>query len=114
MSAPLVSFVMPVRNGARWIGEAIESALGQTMKEIELVVVDDGSTDDTASVVAGYQGRDARVKLLQRDGRGAAAARNTGRENAAGRWIASLDADDVAEPDRLEAQLLLAERGDLV
>lgn len=112
MTAPIVSFVMPVRNGARWIGVAIDSAHGQTMAELEPVVVDDGLTEDTAGVVSGYQARDGRVKLLR--GGTDAAAPSTGRENAVGRWIASLDADDVAEPRRVEAQLALARRHDLV
>src|SRR5690606_26029550 len=92
VSDPLVSIVMPVRNGARWLGEAIDSALGQTMPSLELIVVDNGSTDETPQIVAGYAGRDRRVVALREARPGAAAARNAGIAVARGDWIASLDA----------------------
>lgn len=114
MADPVVSIVMPVRNGVRWIGEAIESVLAQTMRQFELIVVDNGSTDDTPRIIAGYASRDPRVLTMREATPGAAAARNTGRKSSTGRWIASLDADDIAEPQRLEAQLRVAEQRDLV
>jgi glycosyltransferase involved in cell wall biosynthesis len=114
MATPLVSIVMPVRNGARWIGAAIDSALSQTMPSLELIVVDNGSSDETPQIIAEYAARDPRIVALHEATPGAAVARNTGRARAAGRWIASLDADDLAEPRRLEAQLALAEQHDLV
>lgn len=90
-----VSVVMPVRNGARYIAEAVRSALDQGASVGEVIVVDDGSTDDTAAIVRTF--RDARVRLMGTDtvrGQGVAAARNTGLAQARGAWLYFLDADD--------------------
>ncbi len=100
---PLVSVVIPAYNSARTIQPSIESALGQTVSDLEVVVVDDGSTDSTAAVVAAIN--DARVKFIQQSNGGAAAARNTGIANARGQWIAFLDADDLWLECKLERQL---------
>ena len=90
-TAPLVSVVMPAYNSARYIGEALDSALQQDYPALEIIVVDDGSTDDTVATVAGYGDK---VRLLTQKNRGSAAARNLGIQHARGKYIAFLDADD--------------------
>lgn len=101
---PDVSVVMPVFNGAEYIREAIESLLGQTMTNFELIVVNDGSTDDSAAIVASYN--DPRIRLIDRAvNLGLTITRNEGVSAARGEFIAMLDCDDVALPARLEKQL---------
>jgi glycosyltransferase involved in cell wall biosynthesis len=105
MVAPRVSVVMPAYNSARTIGQAIDSVLGQSMGELELIVVDDGSSDATGEVVASVA--DKRVRLVRQENGGTSAARNTGIAHATGEWVAFLDADDLWLPAKLERQLEL-------
>jgi glycosyltransferase involved in cell wall biosynthesis len=103
-SAPLVTFVLAVSNGERYLGAALASALRQTVAELELLVVDDGSTDATSRILAEID--DERVRVLRNEERlGLATSLNRGLDEARGRYVARLDADDVALPDRLERQL---------
>lgn len=99
---PLVSVIIPAYNSAHFINEAISSALQQTYKNIEVIVVDDGSKDDTRTVVAAFGGR---VRLLTQENQGSAVARNYGISTADGALIAFLDADDVWHPRKLELQV---------
>lgn len=101
---PLVSVVMPARNAASTIGGAIESLLAQSITDWELLIVDDGSDDDTAAVAGRYGASDRRVRLLAGPAKGEPAARNVALAEARGRLIAMLDADDLALPGRLERQ----------
>jgi glycosyltransferase involved in cell wall biosynthesis len=101
VDGPLVSVVIPAYNAAAFLGEAIESALSQTHSPLEVIVVDDGSTDATAEIAVGYEG----VRLLRRPHCGQAAARNSGVEAAQGEVLAFHDADDVMLPDRIRVQL---------
>ena len=104
-TAPLVSVVMPVYNGERYLSEAIESILTQTLSDLELVVVDDCSTDGSAAIVRDHASRDERVQLLQHErNRGSATARNSGIAISRGEFIAAMDCDDVSLPQRLEKQ----------
>lgn len=96
---------MPVRDGERHVGEAIESILGQTYSDLELLVVDDGSTDATPAVVGDFAQRDARIRVVQSRGSGLSAALNYGLELAGGEYVARMDADDIALPDRLARQV---------
>jgi hypothetical protein len=98
--APLVSVVLPVLNGADTIGAAVESVLGQTLTDLELIVIDDGSTDDTAAVLAGIHDERLRVSTHP-ECRGLTASLRAGVEMATSGLIARMDADDVACPDRL-------------
>jgi glycosyltransferase involved in cell wall biosynthesis len=99
---PKVSVVMPAYNAAAYIEEAIQSVLRQTFRDFEIVVIDDGSTDGTAEVVAATG---APVRLLRQANGGAASARNRGIEAARGEFVAFLDADDLWHPRMLRAQL---------
>jgi glycosyltransferase involved in cell wall biosynthesis len=102
---PLLSVVMPVRNGARWLGEAIDSVVKQTFSDLELLVIDDGSTDETPQILSAWSRRDDRIRVLSQHGLGLVAALNYGFAQARGPFIARLDADDRAAPERLERQI---------
>ena len=97
-----VSVIVPVYDGGRFIAEALDSILGQTQQPAEIIVVDDGSTDDTATVVVRYV---ARVHYDLQPHRGSGAARNRGVALARGSFLAFLDADDLWAPQKLERQL---------
>lgn len=107
---PLVTVIMPVFNGARTLRQSVHSVLDQTCRDLELVVVDDASTDGTAGLVEELAEQDGRVRLVRR-GRsgGPAAARNTGIAVGTGRYLAFCDADDLWLPEKLQRQLDLAE-----
>jgi teichuronic acid biosynthesis glycosyltransferase TuaG len=96
---------MPAFNAERHIPESIQTVLDQTVADWELIVVDDGSTDGTAEVVARYQAEDPRVQLVRRDNGGQAAARNTGIRHSSAPVVAFLDADDLWLPEKLARQL---------
>lgn len=104
-SLPLVSVVLPVRNAASTIARAIASVQAQTLADWELVVVDDGSTDGTRERLRGIAARDPRLRLVEQPALGVAAAANAGMAAARGEFIARMDADDVAQPARLAAQV---------
>jgi glycosyltransferase involved in cell wall biosynthesis len=107
VSHPKVSILMPVRNGADWLGEALESIRGQTFPDWELVAVDDGSTDSTPRILEAYRRRDGRLRVLATSerNRGIVAALNCGLDEVRGRYVARVDADDVALPERLAEQV---------
>ena len=102
-----VSLVIATFNHARLLGGAIDSALAQTLHGVDVIVVDDGSTDDTQAVLARYAGR---VRVLRQPNRGLAAARNAGLAAARGTYVAFLDADDVMAPAKLAEQVAVLER----
>jgi glycosyltransferase involved in cell wall biosynthesis len=110
---PLVSVVLPVWNGQAFVGEAIASILAQRYPRLELLVADDGSTDATVDIVAGWARGDARVRLLRLAHRGQSAAINTAVAEARGDLIARMDHDDIAHPDRLAAQVSWLRRWNL-
>ncbi|MDJ0781747.1 MAG: glycosyltransferase [Desulfosarcinaceae bacterium] len=99
---PLVSAIIPTHNRAWCLARAVDSVLDQTFTDVELIVVDDGSTDDTAPLLANYGDR---LKVIDQPNRGVSAARNTGVRAARGRWIALLDSDDHWLPNKLRTQL---------
>ncbi|MFV1920112.1 glycosyltransferase [Sphingomonas sp. MJ1 (PH-R8)] len=104
MATPTVSVLIPVHNRAHLVGDAIRSILGQRFGDFELVVVDDGSTDDSVAVVEGFG--DPRIRVVRHARNlGIPDARNTGLDAARGRLIAWLDSDDIARPERLGTQL---------
>ena len=101
---PLVSVLLAVRNDARYLPEALDSVLQQTVDDLELIVVDDASTDETPRILSATDGRRT-VVLRNEEQLGLAASLNRGLDAAQGRYVARLDADDVALPNRLERQL---------
>jgi len=101
-SNPLVSVIIPVYNGEKYIAEAVESVLGQTFEDYELIVVDDGSTDNTKYVLLSYGNR---LKYIYKPNGGCASARNAGIKEGKGKYFAFLDADDTWLPNKLEAQM---------
>lgn len=106
ISSPRVSVIIPTYNRASVLHHALESALNQSLRDIEVIVVDDGSTDTTSDLIAGIE--DPRVIYIRFDeNRMAAAARNAGMKRAAGEYIAFLDSDDDWQPTKLEKQTAL-------
>jgi hypothetical protein len=101
--SPLVSILIPCHNAGCWIAATLDSALAQTWSHTEIIVVDDGSRDDSAAVVARYAHRG--VKLIAQPNRGASAARNAALAAAKGDFIQFLDADDLIAPDKITLQM---------
>ena len=107
---PLVSVIIAAFDAAKHIGQALNSALLQTYEAIEVIVVDDGSSDATSSIVEEFVKRDTRVRLIRQSNTGVGAARNTAIAKARGKYIAPLDADDFWFPQKLEKQVACMER----
>ncbi len=108
MGEPLVSIVIPAWNAEEYVKEAVRSALAQTYPNIEIVVVDDGSTDGTKQALEEYS-RDPRCKYIYQANKGLAGARNTGIRESRGRYIAFLDSDDMFAPDKIKDQVTILE-----
>lgn len=106
---PLVSIVVPAWNAGRWLEETLNSALGQTWPAIEIIVVDDGSTDDTLDIARRFES--PRVRVVTQVNAGASAARNHGLRLAQGDYIQFLDADDLLAPDKIAAQMVRFQSG---
>ncbi len=106
---PRVSVLTAAYNGEAFIEEALASLSGQTFPDFESIVVDDGSTDETAALVARHAASDPRIRLIRQANGGTQAARNTALAAARGEWIGLLDQDDVWLPRKLEVQLALAD-----
>lgn len=104
---PRISVVIPTYNREKWISKAIDSVLAQTYTDLEIIVVDDGSTDHSRQVIGNYGGR---VRYIYQTNAGVGAARNRGIMEAHGEWVAFLDSDDEWFPDKLDTQLDLADR----
>ena len=109
MTPPLVSVVVPAYNAAWSLDETLASVCAQTYPELEVLVVDDGSTDATAEVAATWSGRDPRVRLISKPNGGVASARNRGMREARGVYVAPIDADDLWAPDHVERQVAALE-----
>ena len=104
MSSPLVSVNMPVHNGERFIKDAIQSILDQTLVDFELIIVNDGSTDNTVSIIEGF--KDSRIRIINNSKKtGLAHVRNKAILESKGNYIALLDSDDIAYPDRFKLQV---------
>ncbi|XAZ21032.1 glycosyltransferase family 2 protein (plasmid) [Sinorhizobium sp. B11] len=102
---PLVSVVIPAFNASRYIERTLRSAMAQTYAALEIIVVDDGSTDNTAKLVEQIAMTDSRIRLLSTPNHGVAAARNTGIDASSGRYVAFLDADDLWHSTKIEKQV---------
>src|SRR4051794_8320805 len=105
MPDEIVSVIMPVRNAERYLAEALESILSQTFPAFALLLTDDGSTDGSPEIIRRYARRDGRIRLIPRVGVGYLVALNEMLVRARGEFVARMDADDVAMPDRLERQV---------
>lgn len=103
---PKVSVYMPAYNREKYIAEAIDSILNQTFTDFELIIINDGSTDNTAKIISDYAARDKRIKFINnKQNRGIVAASNIGLDVAIGEYIAKMDSDDISLPDRLAKQV---------
>ena len=112
MQSMTISAVIPAYNCEKYISRSIDSVLNQTHPVDEIVVVDDGSTDDTAKAIGGYGDK---VRYIHQQNAGVSASRNAGVEAARGDWIAFLDADDEWSPERIQSQVeLLRDNSHLV
>ena len=102
---PIVSVIIPAYNAADYIEQTLNSVCSQTLEDIEVIVVDDGSTDETRAIVSSFVERDRRVTLIEQANQFAGIARNNGMDKASGDYLYFLDADDYIEPDALESML---------
>lgn len=103
MINPLVTVLMPVYNGALYLREAVDSILAQTFTNFELLIIDDGSTDNTLAILQSY--KDERLRIISQANAGVSAALNKGLIEAKGYYIARADADDICAPNRIEKQI---------
>ena len=107
-----VSIITPCYNGEKYISETIESVIAQSYLNWEMLIIDDGSEDDSIEIIRKYANVDQRIHMLQQKNSGSAAARNNGIRNATGQYIALLDADDIWLPDFLEKQIAFMKKKD--
>ena len=105
MNNPPVTVLMSVYNGARYLGEAIDSILGQTYRNFEFLIIDDGSTDDSIDIINAY--KDPRIRLQQHPNRGLAESLRQGVIDSRGGYIIRADADDISYPSRIERQVII-------
>ncbi len=105
MFQEIVSVIIPAYNRGRYIRQTVESVLNQTYTDIELIVIDDGSTDDTRDILEGYGDRITLLEHEARQNRGQSASINLGLDRARGKYLAILDSDDYWEPDKIESQV---------
>jgi glycosyltransferase involved in cell wall biosynthesis len=105
MSVPEISVVMPVYNAMPYLNEGVKSILGQTFRDFEFIIINDGSTDATNAILERYAELDTRIRLYSQENQGLISALNRGCRLARGRYIARMDADDISFPRRLEKQL---------
>jgi glycosyltransferase involved in cell wall biosynthesis len=111
---PVISVIMPVRNGAEWLGEAVASIRAQDFGDFEFLIVDDGSDDATAAMLAGFAGADRRIRVIRQPPQGIVVALNNAIAAARAPYLARLDADDCAMPNRLAKQLAFLQAHDEV
>ena len=105
-----VSVILPVYNEEKYLPQCLDSICGQTLREIEIICVDDGSTDSSPQILEGYAKKDARVKLIRQENQFAGVARNKGMSYATGKYLSFLDADDYYAPEMLEKMAEEAEK----
>lgn len=107
--SPLISVIVPVYNTEQYLRKCLDSICGQTYRNLEILCVDDGSTDESAAILREYAAKDYRVKVLSQPNSGLSAARNLALDNATGEWITGVDSDDYMEPDAYEYVLAAIE-----
>ena len=99
---PKVSVIIPVYNTEKYLRECLDSVVNQTLRDIEIICVDDGSTDNSLAILREYETKDSRIKVLTQENINAGAARNKGLSEATGEFLSFLDSDDFFEPDAIE------------
>lgn len=102
---PIISVLMPVYNSERYVAGSVESVLRQTLPDFEFIIVDDGSTDRSLEILRTYAAKDSRIRLTSRENKGVARTRNEMLVQARGEFIAVMDADDIALPERFALQV---------
>ena len=110
---PKISVIIPVYNVEQYLRQCLDSVVNQTLKDIEIILVDDGSTDSSLSICNEYAQKDSRIKVLKQNHKGAGAARNKGLEIARGEYLSILDSDDFFELDMLDTMLFESQKYDL-
>jgi glycosyltransferase involved in cell wall biosynthesis len=105
MNSPVISVILPVYNAERYVTQAIESILAQTFTDFELLITDDGSTDRSLPILQQYAAKDCRIQLTSSSNQGVSKTRNHMLHQAKGEFIAVMDADDIASPDRFARQI---------
>lgn len=113
MNRKKVSIIMPAYNAEKYISKCIESIINQSIKEWELIIIDDGSTDSTGQICEGYKKNDTRIQVFHQKNSGVSIARNKGIENAGGTYIAFVDSDDILTPDSLKNRIQLIKDSDM-
>ena len=98
-NADLISVIIPVYNGEKFLRDCLDSVLNQTYKNLQIILVDDGSTDSSGQICDEYAARDSRIQVMHCENAGQAEARNRGIKAATGEWIGFVDDDDIIEPD---------------
>ena len=98
----MVSVIIPVYNVEKYLEEALESVINQTLKDIEIIIINDGSTDRSLEIAKGYALKDKRIKIIDQKNQGLSVARNRGIENAKGKYIYFMDSDDYIALETLE------------
>lgn len=104
----MISIIVPIYNAEQWLEKCLDSLLGQTYRDIEIICVDDGSQDRSASVLADYSIKDYRIKVIRQDNKGLSLARNRGMEEAQGEWLMFVDSDDWIDTTTCEKAIKLA------
>jgi len=107
---PLVSILIPMYNSSRYISHTLDCCIKQSYQNIEIIVVDDGSTDDSVEIVRSYQKRFFNIKLFTQNRSGACRARNLAFKNSSGEYIQYLDSDDLLSPNKIQRQIEIASR----
>lgn len=115
MNQSVVTIILPVYNAEKYLDRCIESLLNQAYKNLEILLIDDGSTDHSAEICRRYSQKDARIQYIRQSNKGVSAARNLGLENSSGEFVAFVDADDMLRPNAIEAMMAAThENTDLV
>lgn len=112
MEGPKISVIIPVYNVEKYLPACLDSVIRQSYTSLELILVDDGSSDRSLEICRSYAERDDRIRVIRRDNGGASAARNTGLDHASGEYVSFVDSDDILFPDALEKlyQMVLREK----
>ena len=102
MQTPLISVIVPIYNVAPWLPRCLDSIVGQTYKNLEILLIDDGSTDNSLEICQQYAEKDSRIKVIHQENKGLAGARNTGLENSHGEFVTFVDSDDWLAIDAID------------